>query len=69
MHEPTKPAYQNFTVNVPSDIAKGKAQINVLHFSLLGVRKPAPASHLTDQLIQVSHVAFLEGKNVTVEIQ
>lgn len=36
-HETSLPPYQNFTVTVPSSATKGKGQINVAHFSLIGV--------------------------------
>lgn len=36
-HESTQPPYQNFSVNIPEAFAKGEAQLNVAHVSLVGV--------------------------------
>jgi hypothetical protein len=36
-HESDQPPYQNFSVNIPEAIGKGKAQLNVAHVSLVGV--------------------------------
>lgn len=36
-HESSAPPYENFTIKIPSDIKKGDAQINIAHFSLVGV--------------------------------
>jgi Zn-dependent M28 family amino/carboxypeptidase len=33
-------SYQNYTVDIPKDITKGEAQLNVAHFPLLGVHYP-----------------------------
>ncbi|KAF8737482.1 hypothetical protein AX14_012781 [Amanita brunnescens Koide BX004] len=33
------PEYQNFTVSIPSGFPAGPAQLNVAHFSLVGVRR------------------------------
>ncbi|KAF4167367.1 hypothetical protein CNMCM6936_005324 [Aspergillus lentulus] len=35
-HESGQPPYQNFSVNIPEAIGKGKAQLNVAHVSLVG---------------------------------
>lgn len=36
-HESSQPPYQNFTVTIPSHLASGKAHINVVHATLIGV--------------------------------
>lgn len=36
-HESSQPPYQNFTVEVPTSLAHGPAQINVAHATLIGV--------------------------------
>ncbi|GFF52083.1 hypothetical protein IFM46972_09450 [Aspergillus udagawae] len=35
-HESSQPPYQNFSVNIPESIGKGKAQLNIAHVSLVG---------------------------------
>ncbi|GIJ81613.1 hypothetical protein Asppvi_000112 [Aspergillus pseudoviridinutans] len=35
-HESSQPPYQNFSVNIPEAIGKGKAQLNIAHVSLVG---------------------------------
>ncbi|TFK34054.1 hypothetical protein BDQ12DRAFT_690313 [Crucibulum laeve] len=47
-----KPPHQNFTVTIPSTIAKGKAQLGVVHVSLIGAGQ-AP---------------FLETFNITLNV-
>ncbi|OBZ68681.1 hypothetical protein A0H81_11015 [Grifola frondosa] len=34
--EPSKPPYQNFTVQVPTSLPNGQASLSVSHFSLIG---------------------------------
>lgn len=42
-HETSLPPYENFTVKVPTDLKKGKAQINIAHATLIGVSEvPSP---------------------------
>lgn len=36
-HESSQAPYQNFTVTIPSYLAPGKAHINVVHATLIGV--------------------------------
>ncbi|KAJ6493999.1 hypothetical protein C8R47DRAFT_1118009 [Mycena vitilis] len=47
-----KPPYQNFTVTIPPSAPKGKAQLGVAHFSLVGA----------------SEVPILETLNVTLNV-
>ncbi|PPR04730.1 hypothetical protein CVT26_012865 [Gymnopilus dilepis] len=50
---PTKPPHQNFTVNIPSNLEKGLAQLAVFHVSLVGA----------------GFAPFTEIQNVTVKVQ
>ncbi|KAF8628184.1 hypothetical protein AX15_004050 [Amanita polypyramis BW_CC] len=38
---PGAPPYQNFTVTIPTSFTKGAAQLNIAHFTLVGVRNPS----------------------------
>ncbi|CAK5274327.1 unnamed protein product [Mycena citricolor] len=49
---PSKPPYQNLTVTIPANLAKGPAQLNVAHVTLIGAG-PFP---------------FLETRNVSLNI-
>ncbi|KAF8885679.1 hypothetical protein CPB84DRAFT_1788127 [Gymnopilus junonius] len=50
---PFKPPHQNFTVTIPSFLAKGRAQLAVFHVSLIGA----------------GFAPFTEIKNITVNVQ
>ncbi len=55
-----KPSHENFTVAVPPGFPKGLAQLNVAHFSLVGVRQ------LPCRLVYASDVFVLPGWSISV---
>ncbi|RHZ70728.1 hypothetical protein CDV55_107119 [Aspergillus turcosus] len=52
-HESTQPPYQNFTVSIPEAFAKGEAQLNVAHVSLVGAG-PFPYLETLNQTVLIA---------------
>ncbi|KAF7122639.1 hypothetical protein CNMCM5793_000664 [Aspergillus hiratsukae] len=52
-HASSQPPYQNFSVNIPEAFAKGEAQLNVAHVSLVGAG-PFPYLETLNQSVVIA---------------
>ncbi|EGN95797.1 hypothetical protein SERLA73DRAFT_142740 [Serpula lacrymans var. lacrymans S7.3] len=52
-HEPQLPHYQNISVTIPASLAKGTAQLNILHVNLIGAG-PIPNLQILNRTITIT---------------